>query len=48
LGVRRACFKASGIMCGLGELLEAELDIIAGLLSKPDNADLNALNGKLK
>ena len=33
---------------GLGELLEAELDIRAGLLTEPDNADWVALNRKLK
>jgi hypothetical protein len=33
---------------GLSELLEAELDIKAGLLAYPGNADLAALGRKLK
>jgi hypothetical protein len=39
--------RAQGHM-GLCELLEAELDIKAGLLAHPDNADLVALARKLK
>jgi hypothetical protein len=33
---------------GLSELVEAEVDIKAGLLSHPDNTDLAALYRKLK
>jgi hypothetical protein len=36
------------VALSLGELLEAELYFRAGLLGEPDNADLNALNRKLK
>jgi hypothetical protein len=44
----KALYRRAQARMGLGELLEAELDIRAGLLSEPDNADLNALNRKLK
>jgi hypothetical protein len=44
----KALYRRAQARMGLGELLEAELDIRAGLLGEPDNADLNALNRKLK
>lgn len=44
----KALYRRAQARMGLGELLEAELDIKAGLLSEPDNTDLQALHRKLK
>ncbi|KAF6263773.1 hypothetical protein COO60DRAFT_342981 [Scenedesmus sp. NREL 46B-D3] len=44
----KALYRRAQARIGLGELLEAELDIRSGLLGEPDNADLTALNRKLK
>jgi FK506-binding protein 4/5 len=44
----KALYRRAQARIGTGDLLEAELDIKAGLLNEPDNADLNALNRKLK
>uniref|UniRef100_A0A383W6I9 peptidylprolyl isomerase n=1 Tax=Tetradesmus obliquus TaxID=3088 RepID=A0A383W6I9_TETOB len=44
----KALYRRAQARMGLGELLEAELDIRSGLLNEPENADLVALNRKLK
>jgi hypothetical protein len=41
-------YRRAQASMGLSELVEAEVDIKAGLLSHPDNTDLAALYRKLK
>jgi hypothetical protein len=45
---REGAVPACSGACGAHELLEAELDVKAGLLNEPSNADLLALQRKLK
>jgi FK506-binding protein 4/5 len=44
----KALYRRAQARVGLNELLEAELDVKAGLLNEPSNADLLALQRKLK
>ncbi|KAF8059684.1 FKBP65 [Scenedesmus sp. PABB004] len=44
----KALYRRASARMGLSELLEAELDVKAGLLVEPDSADLAALHRRLK
>lgn len=44
----KALYRRAQARMGLTEFVEAEIDIKAGLLSEPDNADLQALHKRLK
>lgn len=44
----KALYRRAQARMGLAELVEAEVDIKAGLLTEPDNVDLQALYKRLK
>lgn len=44
----KALYRRAAARLALGEVLEAELDVRAGLCAAPDSADLAALQRKLK